>query len=103
MSTEVGKLLMLRSSVSPLFAKIRSLRSPNLIIDFSRVEFMSRSFADEYLAAKGLCSKKIEERNVSPTIRQMLDLASQRFSYSLTPPLRYSSRLSFDIAPLRSL
>ena len=63
-SEEVGPLLMLRSNVAPLFRKIATLDQTKVILDFTAVEFMSRSFADEYLTAKAASGKTIEERAV---------------------------------------
>jgi anti-anti-sigma regulatory factor len=80
---EIGELLMLRSTVAPIFRKLARLPSHRVIVDFSGVEFMSRSFADEYLAAKAACQKKINERNLSSEVRRMLQLvSSQRESSS---------------------
>jgi len=75
---DVGSLLMLRSTVAPLFRKIARFDAPRVTVDFSGVEFMSRSFADEYLAAKAACQKRIEERNVPFEVMRMLDLVSSQ-------------------------
>jgi hypothetical protein len=75
---DVGDLLMLRSSVAPLFRKIAKLTSSRVIFDFSGVEFMSRSFADEYLAEKARCNKQIEERHVPDEAKLMMELVSRQ-------------------------
>jgi hypothetical protein len=75
--SELGTLLMLRSSVAPFFKKIAGLSASRVIVDFSNVEFMSRSFADEYLHARASCSKRLEERHISPEVRAMLDRVSR--------------------------
>lgn len=80
---EIGPVLMLRSSVAPLFRTIMSLGDSRVVLDFSSVEFMSRSFADEYLSAKAASRKKVEERSASPDVSRMLRLvASSRKSAS---------------------
>jgi hypothetical protein len=91
---DVGSLLMLRSTVSPLFRKISHLDAHRVILDFSGVEFMSRSFADEYLSAKAASQKRIEERRVPVTVRRMLDLVSSRLASA--PSHRAEIHDSFD-------
>jgi len=75
-----GRLLMIRGTVDPLFQRIARLATPRVILDFSGVEFMSRSFADEYRIAKAKCPKQIEERNTPPIVVQMMSLVSQQAS-----------------------
>jgi hypothetical protein len=71
---EVGPLLMLRSTVKTLFDKLESVEQDRVILDFSNVEFMSRSFADEYLTAKKLMSKRIAEQHLPLEVRRMLEI-----------------------------
>lgn len=75
---EIGSLLMLRGTVSPLFKKIARLDAPQVIIDFSGVQFMSRSFADEYLAAKATVNSKIVEQSMPTEVKNMLELVSSQ-------------------------
>jgi len=77
---DVGSLLMLRSNVASLFRKIAKLDAPRVIVDFSGVEFMSRSFADEYLASKAASPKRIQDRNVPVEVRRMMDLVSNQLA-----------------------
>ncbi len=78
---DLGSLLMLRSSVPPLFRRISRMAATRVVVDFSGVEFMSRSFADEYLEAKRSSKKSIDERNVSDEVARMLNfVTSQRLS-----------------------
>jgi hypothetical protein len=87
---DAGSLLMLRSNVAPLFEKIRTFDARRVIVDFSGVEFMSRSFADEYLAAKHASRQRIEERGVTVEVRRMLDLVSDQVNSM--PPRRSRNR-----------
>jgi STAS-like domain of unknown function (DUF4325) len=74
----VGKLLMLRDSVIALFEKVESLDAPRVVLDFANVDFVSRSFADEYLLAKSRSRKTLEERNLPPQARLMIESVSHR-------------------------
>jgi hypothetical protein len=65
---------MLRSSVRPLFATVEGLNERRVVLDFSKVEFMSRSFADEYLAAKRTSPKQLVERSAPDEVQRMLEL-----------------------------
>ena len=75
---DLGSLLMLRRTVAPWFRRIARLEPNQVVLDFSKVQFMSRSFADEYLAAKKAIAKRIEERHVPLGVRQMLRIVSRR-------------------------
>ena len=75
---KLGGLLMLRSTVGPLFQQIDQLQSKRVVIDFSDVEFVSRSFADEYLSAKAASKKQVEETSVPLEARRMLELVSRQ-------------------------
>lgn len=101
---EVGNLLMLRSSVTRLFKKVASLREASVVMDFSQVEFMSRSFADEYLTGKALSQKTIEERNLPPEVSQMLRVVAHSVAAThsdhFVPP---ASKPTFELAPVKSL
>ena len=74
----VGSLLMLRSTVGPFFRQIEQLESKRVIVDFSNVEFMSRSFADEYIAAKAASKKRVEETRVPSEAQRMFELVSRQ-------------------------
>ena len=45
----IAKDLTLRESADRLFEVLNSSKENKIIIDFSKIEFMSRAFADEYL------------------------------------------------------
>lgn len=68
---QLGPLLMLRGSVAPLFKAIEAATAPQVTVDFSLVEFMSRSFASEYLASKASSPKRIQERGMSLDVIRM--------------------------------
>lgn len=96
-----GELLMLRSAVAPLFTKVIASRHARITLDFSGVEFMSRSFADEYLNAKASSKKRILERGVSSEVRQMLNLVARQIRAArsrtelLDRPVKYAPAAVF--------
>lgn len=74
----VGGPLMLRSTVGPFFEDLERLDAKRVIVDFSDVEFMSRSFADEYLSLKAASKKRVEETRVPAEAQHMLDVVSRQ-------------------------
>ncbi len=68
---EFGNNIFTRSSISDFFRKLNSLKNKEIILDFDKVEFISRSCADEYLKQKKLSTKKIVEANMSNEVYNM--------------------------------
>ncbi len=75
---------MLRGSVPPLFRKVAKQDAHRILLDFSGVEFMSRSFADEFLAAMAASKKVIELRRQPVEVRRMLKLVSRQLESAPT-------------------
>jgi hypothetical protein len=97
---EVGPLLMLRSSVTVLFDKLASVAEDRVVLDFSNVEFMSRSFADEYLTAKKSFRKRVEEQHLPYEVSQMLKIVGT----SSASPRAYSpGRIRSSVRPQSAL
>lgn len=48
-------------------------------MNFKNIEFMSRSFAQEYVFQKHNCNTKITEVNMSESIKQLLYIVSEDF------------------------
>ena len=51
----------------------------SVILNFQNIEFMSRSFAQEYVFQKYNSKIDITEINMSHSIRQLLDIVSEDF------------------------
>ena len=69
--------LALRFWADELFKTLSKTNDRHLILDFSGVEFMSRSFAHEYLVTKRLFTGSIEEKNMNASVAEMLKLAEK--------------------------
>jgi hypothetical protein len=70
------KNLALRFWADDLFDSLDKLPDKRLVLDFAGIEFMSRSFANEYLKLKRTSNKKITEKNLSDNLKEMLRLAA---------------------------
>ena len=70
---EIGRDLGQRSKIEEIFTNI----SPNVtkvIMDFKNIEFMGRSFAQEYLNQKHFASFEVIEENVPEDAEKMFDM-----------------------------
>ena len=70
---EIGRDLGQRSKIEEIFTNI----SPNVtkvIMDFKNIEFMGRSFAQEYLNQKHFASFEVIEENVPDDVEKMFDM-----------------------------
>jgi hypothetical protein len=68
----LSKDLSLRDLNKDLFNKINKVSSKEIILDFSDVLSMSRSFAQEYVLRKKSSKVKIIEKNQSKDVKSML-------------------------------
>jgi len=64
--------LALRSNACELFRSFERYSGKEIIIDFSEIRTMTRSFAHEYYQRKNRSSRTIVERNLPENIRKML-------------------------------
>lgn len=70
---EIGNDLGQRSKIEDLFKNI----NPNITkvtMDFRNIEFIGRSFAQEYLNQKHFASFKVIEENVPEDVQKMFDI-----------------------------
>ncbi len=66
--------LTYRPNARKLFRMIDSAHAQSVVVDFSGIVFMSRSFAHEYFCRKQRSRKVVVEENLSPNVRKMLDV-----------------------------
>ena len=70
---EIGSDLGSRQKIEELFNNIDKNTS-KVIMNFEDIEFMGRSFAQEYLNQKNSASFEIIEKNMPQEIRKMFDV-----------------------------
>ena len=78
-SEKIHPNLGMNQAAEELFEEINQNNENEIIIDFSDVVFMSRSFTQEYLFQKLTSNKKIVELNVSENIQKMFNVVSKDF------------------------
>lgn len=69
---EIGRDLGQRSKIEEIFNNIDS-NVTRVIMDFTNVEFMGRSFAQEYLNQKHFATFEVIEENVPQDVQKMFD------------------------------
>lgn len=75
-NNKIGETLNTRDSATLLFTIIQHEEANNVVFDFSHVEFMSRSFADQFHKERMKLKEKIglfiQIKNASDSVRKML-------------------------------
>ena len=72
------KLIVTRNAMVGLFKILEDIPEKKIILDFNKIEFMSRSCTDEYIKRKSGCEKKIKEINTSRNIMTMFLLVARQ-------------------------
>ncbi|WP_295601116.1 hypothetical protein [uncultured Methanobrevibacter sp.] len=73
LKNEIGSDLGSRQKIEKLFKNINTNAS-KVIMNFEGVEFMGRSFAQEYLNQKHIANYEITEINLSEDIKKMFNI-----------------------------
>lgn len=68
--------LALRDSAARVFDMVEGSPEPEIVIDFSGVRSISRSFADEYVNRRSGSTKSIREVNIPENVQRMIDVVS---------------------------
>jgi len=68
---ELSPDLALRDIASSFMDRVDSLRTPEVTIDFTGVESITRSFTHEYLSRKARSGVKVRETNVPDNVQRM--------------------------------
>jgi anti-anti-sigma regulatory factor len=79
LASEFGSNIFTRSTISSFFEKINDLKEKEIVLDFSSIEFISRSCADEYIKRKQDSKKKIVEANMSKEVCSMFKAVQNQY------------------------
>ncbi|MCE5295847.1 MAG: hypothetical protein LLG16_01935 [Euryarchaeota archaeon] len=66
--------LATRNRASQFFEMLESSDSRSIVVNFTQVQSISRSFADEYLKRKKASHLTIHERNVPNNVQKMFEI-----------------------------
>ncbi len=75
---DISNNLAFRQSANEFVEHLNKLKENEIVIDFSKVTFMTSSFAHQYLLNKKKSKKDISEANIPSTIQQMFELVEKR-------------------------
>ncbi|OYT28656.1 hypothetical protein B6U98_04325 [Thermoplasmatales archaeon ex4572_165] len=84
----LSEYLVFRDSVSDLFHQINKANKNQVVLDFSQVKSISRSFAQEYLQQRKQQSITMTEINMGSQVKKMF--------HSVKTAHKRSTMLSFD-------
>lgn len=80
LSDYFGKMIITRNAVANFFSFLSRMQEKEIVLDFSEVEFISRSCADEYIKRKLISNKQIKEINISSNVSSMFLLVARQNS-----------------------
>ncbi len=92
----ISSHLFLRQTAVNFFKEINKRKDHEITIDFKNIEFMSRSFAHEYLQQKTKSKKEIKEMNISTDIKKMLNYVQ----HTQAKPVIITSREKVEVVAL---
>lgn len=70
--------LVFRHSADDLFEYINSLSTQKIVIDFTGIKSITRSFAHQYIVNKTKSEKQIAEREIPLAIKPMFELVERQ-------------------------
>ena len=73
-----AKKLGMRTTAKKLFDDIKSEKE--VLLNFQDIEFMSRSFAQEYVFQKHNSSVEITEKNMNDFVKGLLDVVEEDYN-----------------------
>jgi uncharacterized protein YaiL (DUF2058 family) len=73
----ISKNLIFRNSADELFNYINNFKVSEIIIDFHKIQSITRSFAHQYLINKQRSEKNIIDVNISPHVKNMFELVGR--------------------------
>ena len=79
---EFGHNIITRRCMQDFFEKISKHKEDKLVLNFSKIEFISRTCADEYIKSKNSSLKNITESNLNKNVSDMLSVITHISSWS---------------------
>lgn len=76
---KINSSLEMNTAANDFLSSINELDDEEIIVDFTGIVFISRSFAQAYFSQKSKMSKSINEVNVPNTVKPLMDLIKNKF------------------------
>lgn len=90
-----GNNIFTRRTISNFFEELSKKHDKEIELDFSGVDFISRSCADEYIRQKEKTKKKLIEVNISKDVCSMFNVVKTQYKNAGVP-------ISFEICNIKS-
>ena len=95
LSEVFGNNIFTRRTISNFFEELNKKRDKEMELDFSDIDFISRSCVDEYIKQKEKTTKKLVELNLSKDVCSMFNVVKIQYKKAGVP-------ISFDICNVKN-
>lgn len=76
---EINSSLEMNTAADDFLNKVNEINDDEILIDFTGIVFISRSFAQSYFSKKNKLNKKIDEINVPDEVKPLVELIKKKF------------------------
>lgn len=76
---EINSSLEMNTAADDFLNKVNDINDDEILIDFTGIVFISRSFAQSYFSKKNKMDKNIDEINVPTEVKPLVDLIKKKF------------------------
>lgn len=77
---KINSSLEMNSAAVEFLEDVDKISEKDILIDFTGVIFVSRSFAQSYFSKKSKMDKNITEINISEGVKPLMDMISKKFN-----------------------
>ena len=76
---KINSSLEMNSAAVEFLDDVDKINDDDIIVDFSGIVFVSRSFAQSYFTKKNKLNKNIIEINISEDVKPLMDMIGKKF------------------------
>lgn len=76
---EINSSLEMNTAADDFLNQVNEIKDDEILIDFTGIVFISRSFAQSYFSKKNKLNKQIDEINVPDEVKPLMDLIKKKF------------------------
>lgn len=76
---EINPSLEMNTAADDFLNQVNEIDDDEILVDFTGIVFISRSFAQSYFSKKNKLDKKIDEINVPDEVKPLVELIKKKF------------------------
>lgn len=76
---EINSSLEMNTAADDFLNKVNEINDEEILVDFTGIVFISRSFAQSYFSKKNKLNKNIDEINVPAEVKPLVELIKKKF------------------------